>query len=130
MPNDIIMICPAAFSELLFELFVAGGKMKLFLKDWDLFFLIHIHKRKRLRSVSDNNRPLLLILILQKILEMETTVKLMLEFSDELGRNGFNGNDMDASGLRALRIDSPAGSHKILRPGSVRPGHGHRKREA
>ena len=94
VPMEILQVCPAPFAEMLFELFAAGARLKCVMKDWDVSILVPIYKKKGLIAVPANNRPLRLILILRKIFEMGTTVRLVKECPDEIEQHGFNENSM------------------------------------
>ena len=58
------------------------------MKDWDISILIPIFKKKGVVAVPANHRALQLILILRKIFEMGTTVRLVREKPDELENQG------------------------------------------
>ena len=89
VPMELLKLCPLDFAELLFELFAAGGRLQCVMKDWDFSLLIPIYKGKGPASVPANNRPLRLILIIRKIYEMGTTVRLVRERPDDLEQHGF-----------------------------------------
>ena len=94
VPMELLQICPAAFAELMFELFAAGARLKCVMEDWDVSILVPIYKKKGLIAVPANNRPLRLVLILRKIFEMGTTVRMVRECPDELEQYGFNEKSM------------------------------------
>ena len=94
VPMELLQICPAAFSELLFELFAAGARMRCVMKNWDFSILIPIYKKKGLIAVPANHRPLRLILSIRKIFEMGTTERLVRESPDEIQQYGFNEKSM------------------------------------
>lgn len=66
MPVELLKIFPAAFSDLLFEFFDAGVRIKCVMKEWGVSTLIPIYKRKGRIAVAVNHRPLRLIFILRK----------------------------------------------------------------
>lgn len=68
----------------------ARAKMKCVMKNWDASIFIPIYTRKDLINVSTKNRLLHLILILKKIFEMGTTVKLVTIIPDEAEQHRFN----------------------------------------
>lgn len=80
----------AAFAKIFFELFADEARMRCAMKVWYVFILITIKKKKRLIAVPANSRPLRHILILRKVFEMKTTVKLKKECPDKLTQLGFN----------------------------------------
>lgn len=94
VPMKILQKCPAAFAELMFELFATGARLQCVMKIWEFSILIPINKKKVLMEVPANNRPPRLILILRKIFDMGTTVGLVEEYPDELEQYGFNEKSM------------------------------------
>lgn len=94
VPMELLQICQAELAELLHEFFAAGARLQCFMKDLDFSIFIPIYKRKEKIAVPENHRLLRFIFILQKIFEMETTVRLVRETSDELDQFGFSDSSM------------------------------------
>lgn len=84
VPIKILKTSPAVFAEMLYELFAAGARLRCMMNYCDVSIFISLYKKKVLIAVPAHNRPLRLILIMRKILEMETTVRLVKECPDEL----------------------------------------------
>lgn len=91
---EILKICLEEFVGIMYKLFAAWKRMECATKGLDVTILISIYKRKGMIQVPDKNRSLRLILILRKTFEMETTVKLVKEFPDEVEQHGFKKKSM------------------------------------